>query len=119
MIPGSPLARGFFAGDRKRGGGGETVRANTDPFGNSLYFRDEDFTVAECVAEVAKERGATGSQIALAWILGKPYVTSPILGATRMDHLEQAIAALEIKLSDKEVKKLEESYKPHPVLGHS
>jgi aryl-alcohol dehydrogenase (NADP+) len=119
LIPWSPLARGFFAGDRKRGGGGETVRANTDPFGNSLYFRDEDFTVAEGVAAVAKERGVTGSQIALAWILSKPYVVSPIIGATKMDHLEQAIAALELKLSDEEVKKLEESYKPHPVLGHS
>jgi aryl-alcohol dehydrogenase (NADP+) len=119
LIPWSPLARGFFAGDRKRGGGGETVRANTDPFGNSLYFRDEDFTVAECVAAVAKERGVTGSQIALAWILSKPYVASPIIGATKMDHLEQAIAALELKLSDEEVKKLEESYRPHPVLGHS
>ena len=119
LIPWSPLARGFFAGDRKRGGGGETIRANTDPFGNSLYFRDEDFTVAECVAAVAKERGVTGSQIALAWILSKPYVVSPIIGATKMDHLEQAIAALELKLSDEEVKKLEESYRPHPVLGHS
>jgi aryl-alcohol dehydrogenase-like predicted oxidoreductase len=95
------------------------VRANTDPFGNSLYFRDEDFTVAECVAGVAKERGVTGSQVALAWILNKPYITSPIIGATKMDHLDQAIAALEIKLSDDELKKLEESYRPHPVLGHS
>jgi aryl-alcohol dehydrogenase-like predicted oxidoreductase len=119
LIPWSPLARGFFAGDRKRGGGGETVRSNSDPFGNSLYFRDEDFAVAECVTEVAKERGVTGSQIALAWILSKPYVSSPIIGATKMDHLEQAIAALEVKLSEEEVKKLEESYKPHPVLGHS
>jgi len=119
LIPWSPLARGFFAGDRKRGGGGETLRSNSDPFGNSLYFRDEDFAVAESAAEVAKERGVTSSQIALAWILSKPYVTSPILGATKMDHLDQAIAALEIKLSDEEVKKLEESYKPHPVLGHS
>jgi 1-deoxyxylulose-5-phosphate synthase len=119
LIPWSPLARGFFAGDRKRGGGGETLRSNSDPFGNSLYFRDEDFAVAESAAEVAKERGVTGSQIALAWMLSKPYVTSPILGATKMDHLDQAIAALEIKLSDEEVKKLEESYKPHPVLGHS
>ena len=119
LIPWSPLARGFFAGDRKRGGGGETVRANSDPFGNSLYFRDEDFAVADSAAEVAKERGVTASQIALAWILSKPYVTSPILGATRMDHLEQALTALEIKLSDEEMKKLEESYKPHPVLGHS
>lgn len=119
LIPWSPLARGFLAGNRKRGGSGETVRANSDPFGNSLYFRDEDFMVAECAAEVAKERGVTSSQIALAWILSKPYVTSPILGATKMEHLDQAIAALEIQLSEEEIKRLEESYKPHPVLGHS
>ena len=119
LIPWSPLARGFFAGDRKRGGGGETVRANSDPFGNSLYFRDEDFAVAEGVAALAKERDVTGSQIALAWILSKPHVTAPIVGATKMDHLNQAIAALDIRLSEEEIRKLEELYKPHPVLGHS
>ena len=119
LIPWSPMARGFFAGDRRRGGGGETVRANSDPFSNSLYFREEDFAVADRVAEVAKERGVTGSQIALAWILSKPYVNSPIIGATKMDHLDQAIAALDIKLSDEEIKRLEEPYKPHPILGHS
>jgi aryl-alcohol dehydrogenase (NADP+) len=119
LIPWSPMARGFFAGDRKRGGGGETVRANSDPFGNSLYFRDEDFVVADRVAAVAKACGVSGSQIALAWILSKPYVTSPIIGATRMDHLDQAIAALDIQLSEEEVKGLEEAYKPHPVLGHA
>ena len=119
LIPWSPLARGFFAGNRKRGGGGETVRANSDPFGNSLYFRDEDFEVADRAAEVAKERGATTSQIALAWILSRPYVSSPILGATKMDHLDQAIAALDIQLSEEEIKRLEAAYLPHPVLGHS
>ena len=119
LIPWSPLARGFFAGNRRRGGGGETVRANSDPFGNSLYFRDEDFAVAERVAEVAEGRGITGSQAALAWILSKPYVTAPIMGATKLDHLDQAIAALDIQLSKEEIKRLEEAYKPHPVLGHS
>jgi aryl-alcohol dehydrogenase (NADP+) len=118
LIPWSPMARGFFAGNRKRGGGGETIRSNTDPFGTGLYFRDEDYPVADCVAEVAKERGVTGSQIALAWILNKPYIASPIIGATKMDHLDQAIAALDIKLSEEEIKKLEAPYKPHPVLGH-
>src|ERR671923_21937 len=116
LIPWSPLARGFFAGDRKRGGGGETVRSNSDPFGTGLYFRDEDFVVADCVAEIARERGVTRSQIALAWILSKPYVTAPIIGATKMDHLDQAIAALDLRLSDEEIKRLEELYKPHPVL---
>ena len=119
LIPWSPMARGFFSGDRKRGGGGETARAKNDPFANNLYFRDEDFTVAECAAEMGKERGVTASQIALAWVLNKPHITAPIVGATKMDHLEQAIAALEIKLSEDEVKRLEELYKPHPVLGHS
>jgi aryl-alcohol dehydrogenase (NADP+) len=119
LLPWSPMARGFFAGDRKRGGGGETSRANNDPFAKGLYFRDEDFTVADCAAEVAKDRGVTASQIALAWVLNKPFVHSPIIGATKMDHLDQAIAALEIKLSDEEIKKLEEPYIPHPVLGHS
>ena len=95
------------------------MRSNSDPFGNSLYFRDEDFVVAERVAEVAKQRGVTGSQIALAWMLNKPYVHSPIIGATKMEHLDQAIAALEIKLSEDEVKRLEETYQPHPVLGHA
>lgn len=118
LIPWSPMARGFFAGNRKRGGGGETVRSNSDPFGNSLYFREEDFVVADRVSEVAKERGVTGSQVALAWILNKPYVHSPIIGATKMDHLDQAIAALDIKLSDEEMKILEAAYKPHPILGH-
>ncbi|HSO11646.1 MAG TPA: aldo/keto reductase [Anaerolineales bacterium] len=119
LIPWSPMARGFFAGNRKRGGGGGTTRAKNDPFADGLYFREEDFTVADRVAEMAKERGFTGSQIALAWMLNKPHITAPIIGATKMEHLEQAIAALEIKLSDDEVKQLEEYYKPHPILGHS
>jgi 1-deoxyxylulose-5-phosphate synthase len=119
LIPWSPMARGFFAGNRKRGGGGETTRANSDPFANGLYFRDEDFTVADRAADIAKGRGVTASQIALAWILHKPYVHSPIIGATKMDHLDQSISALDIKLSDEEMKKLEEPYKPHPILGHA
>ena len=119
LIPWSPMARGFFAGNRKRGGGGETSRANSDPFANGLYFRDEDFTVADRATEIAKERGVSASQIALAWVLNKPYISSPIMGATKMDHLDQAIVALDIKLSEDEVKRLEEPYKPHPILGHS
>lgn len=119
LIPWSPMARGFFAGDRKRGGGGETARAKNDPFAKSLYFREEDFAVAERVAEAAGARGVTGSQVALAWMLSKPHITAPIIGATKMDHLDQAIAALDIQLSDDEIRKLEEPYKPHPVLGHS
>ena len=119
LIPWSPMARGFFAGDRKRGGGGETLRSKSDPFGNKLYFREEDFTVAERTWEVAKERDASGSQIALAWMLNKPHISAPIIGTTKMDHLEQAIAALDIEFSEDEMKRLEEAYQPHPVLGHS
>ncbi len=118
LIPWSPMARGFFAGNRKRGGGGETARARSDEFADKLYFRDEDFVVADCAAEVAKKHGVTASQVALAWILSKPYITAPIIGATKMDHLDQAIAALDLQLSEEEIKKLEEPYKPHPVLGH-
>jgi len=119
LIPWAPLARGFFAGNRKRGGGGETTRARNDPYADEMYFREEDFTVAERVAEVAKERGVSATQIALAWVLNKPYITAPIIGATKMNHLDQAIAALDIKLSEDEMKRLEEPYKPHPILGHS
>ena len=119
IIPWSPMARGFFAGNRKRGGGGETTRSKSDPFADQLYFREEDFTIAERANEVAKERGVTGSQIALAWMLHKPYITAPIIGSSKMEHLDQAIAALDIKLSEEEIKLLEELYQPHPILGHS
>ena len=119
LIPWSPMARGFLAGNRARGGGGETPRAQSDSFARGLYFREQDFTVAERAAEVAKAHGVTASQIALAWLLNKPHITAPIIGATKMDHLEQAIAALDIKLSDEDVKRLEGLYQPHPVLGHS
>jgi aryl-alcohol dehydrogenase-like predicted oxidoreductase len=119
LIPWSPLARGFFAGNRKRAGGGETTRANNDDYADRLYFREEDFDVAERVQEVAGERGVTGPQIALAWLLNKSHITAPIIGATKPEHLEQSIAALDISLSEEEVKSLEEPYQPHPVLGHT
>ncbi|HSG43657.1 MAG TPA: aldo/keto reductase [Anaerolineales bacterium] len=119
LIPWSPMARGFFAGDRKRGGGGETARGKNDPFAEQLYFRDEDFTVAERAAEVAKERSVSGSQIALGWMLNKSHITAPIIGTSKLEHLDQAVAALDIELSDEEVTRLEELYQPHPVLGHS
>lgn len=119
IIPWSPMARGFFAGNRSKQGGGETVRAQTDDFAAMLYYRPEDFTVAERAWEVAKAHNVSGSQVALAWILSKPYVTAPIIGASQLEHLDQSIAALEIKLSPEEIKPLEELYQPHPVLGHS
>ncbi|RIK32433.1 MAG: aldo/keto reductase [Anaerolineae bacterium] len=116
LIPWSPMARGFFA--RQRNAKGDTSRSTTDPFARELYYRAEDFDVSERAAEIGKERGVTASQIALAWVLSKPYIASPIIGATKMNHLDQAIAALDIQLSGDEVKRLEELYKPHPVLGH-
>ncbi|MCE9645538.1 MAG: aldo/keto reductase [Chloroflexi bacterium] len=119
LIPWSPMARGFFAGNRKRGGGGETIRAQSDPFANDMYFHEQDFTVADRAAEVAKGHQATASQIALAWVLSKPYIAAPIIGSSKIGHLDQAIAALDIKLSDNEVRRLEELYQPHPTLGHS
>ena len=119
LIPWSPLARGFLAGNRRKEDWGDTTRSKSDTFGHSMYFRDEDFAVLDRVAEVAKERDVTSSQIALAWLMNKAHISAPIIGATKMDHLEQAIAALDIKLTDDEVKRLEEPYKPHPVLGHT
>jgi aryl-alcohol dehydrogenase (NADP+) len=119
LIPWSPQARGFFAGNRRREGGGETTRANSDDYADRLYFREGDFDVADRVQEVAQKRGLTGPQIALAWLLNKSHITAPIIGATKMEHLEQAIAALDISLSEDEVKSLEEPYQPHPVLGHT
>ncbi|MBM4426742.1 MAG: aldo/keto reductase [Chloroflexi bacterium] len=117
LIPWSPMARGFFARNSKSGA--ETTRYKTDGFFKELYGRDDDFLVANRAEEVAKERGVTASQIALAWVLGKPGVAAPIIGSSKEAHLDQAIAALEIKLSDEEVKRLEELYQPHPVLRHS
>jgi aryl-alcohol dehydrogenase (NADP+) len=119
LIPWSPMARGFFGGNRHKQGGGETVRAQTDDFAGMLYYRPEDFSVAERAWQIAKAHNATGSQVALAWILSKPYVTAPIIGASKLEHLDQSIAALEIKLAPEEIKSLEELYQPHPVLGHS
>jgi aryl-alcohol dehydrogenase (NADP+) len=119
ILPWSPMARGFFAGNRKRGGGGETTRARSDSFADQLYFRQGDFTVADRAWEIARARGVTASQIALAWLLQKPHITAPIIGSTKMEHLEQAIAALEIQLVEDEINKLEEPYQSHPILGHS
>ena len=119
LIPWSPMARGFFAGNRKRGGGGETTRAQSDPFANDLYFREEDFVIAERAAEVAKSHNVSASQVALAWVLNKPHIAAPIIGSSKIEHLDQAIAALEIKLSEDEIKSLEELYQPHPILGHA
>ena len=116
VIPWSPLARGFLAGNRKREGGGETTRSKSDPFAGQLYFQEEDFTVVDRLTEVAKERGAPNMQVALAWLLAKPGVTAPIIGATKPHHLEDAVAALSIRFTEEEITRLEEPYRPTPSL---
>ena len=118
VIPWSPLARGVLAGTRTRGGDRLTNRSDTDGFTDYLYSQPTDFDVVERVAEVASGRGVPPAQVALSWLLRKPGVTAPIVGATKPAHLADALAAEELVLSDDEVARLEEPYVPHPVLGH-
>jgi 1-deoxyxylulose-5-phosphate synthase len=117
LIPWSPLARGLLAGSRTSSGERLTQRANTDPFLDSLYRPEMDFPVIDRLAEVAAERGVPQAQVALAWLLHKPGVTAPIVGATKLAHVEDALAAAELTLSDDEIRRLEEPYVPHPVSG--
>ena len=119
VIPWSPLARGFLAGNRRKRDGGDTSRAKTDDFAKKLYYRDDDFAVVDRLSEVARARGVPNMQVALAWILAKSEVTAPIIGASKLEHLDDAVAALALKLSAEEIKQLEEPYQPHPVLGHT
>jgi len=119
-LPWSPLARGLLTGSRKRGDAkSETLRARTDEYGHSLYNPDTDFNVVDRVVEIAAQRNVKPAQVALAWILAKPAVSAPIIGASKPYQLEDAIAALQLKLTDEEIKRLEEPYEPHPILGHS
>lgn len=119
VIPWSPIARGFLAGNRSRVGDSATRRALTDNYGRSLYTSNADFDVADRVAEHAARLGYKPAQIALAWLFSKPVITAPIIGASRLDHLDEAVSALEIKLSAEDIAALEEPYIPHPVLGHN
>jgi len=118
LIPWSPLARGFLTGNRTKDKGGETARAKSDVFAHQMYYDDSDFTIVDRVSELAKLRGVSNAQIALAWMLHKPGIISPIIGASKMYQLEEAIKAIEVQLSADEIKHLEEPYQPHPVLGH-
>jgi aryl-alcohol dehydrogenase-like predicted oxidoreductase len=117
IVPWSPLARGLLAGTVTASGERRTRRASTDGFLDSLYRPDLDLPVIERAAEVAAERAVSGAQVALAWLLHKRGVTAPIVGATRLQHLEEALAAEQLALSDEEIKRLEEPYVPHPVSG--
>ena len=119
VIPWSPLARGFLAGNRRTSDRGETVRAKTDEFAHQMYYTDADFAVAERTAGLASRRGVSAAQVALAWLLAKPGVAAPIVGASKPAHLEEAVAALAIRLDADEITSLEEPYQPHHVLGHS
>jgi aryl-alcohol dehydrogenase (NADP+) len=120
LIPWSPLARGFLAGNRSAADkGGETVRAKSDEFAKDMYFRESDFEVLGAVEKVAQQRGVAPSQIACAWILQAPGVSAPIIGATKLKHLKESIEAVSIRLSAEEVSELEKPYTPHPILGHA
>jgi aryl-alcohol dehydrogenase-like predicted oxidoreductase len=118
VIPWSPLARGLLAGTRTRGGERLTTRAANDPFGDTLYTHPADFDVVDRCAEVARERGVATAQVALAWLLRKPGVTAPIVGSTKLAHIEDALAAEKLALGDDEISRLEEPYVPHAVVGH-
>ena len=120
LIPWSPLARGFLTGSRKRGDkAGGTLREKTDDYAHGLYYKNSDFDVVDRVTEIARERGVNNAQVALAWVLAKPGVTAPIIGASKLPHLEDALHASPLKLTPDEIRSLEERYEPHPVLGHS
>jgi aryl-alcohol dehydrogenase (NADP+) len=118
VIPWSPLARGFLAGNRTQDKSGETARARSDDFAHAMYYSEADFAVLTATERLADERGVKPAQIALAWMLHKPGITAPIVGASKMYQLDEAIAATEITLTPDEIKRLEEAYTPHKVLGH-
>ena len=119
VLPYSPLARGVLAGNRTRQGERRTLRAGSDPLSDERYRTEDDFLVADRAADVAAERGVPAAQVALAWLLSRPGVTAPIVGATRLGHIADALAAAQLTLTAEEVRRLEEPYIPHPVLGHS
>jgi len=118
VLPWSPLARGLLAGNRTREGEKLTTRARTDEFGDSLYRPEIDFAVVDRVAEVASAHGVSNAQVALAWLYHKPAVTAPIVGATKVEHLEDALAAEQLSLTEDEIARLEEPYVPHEISGH-
>jgi aryl-alcohol dehydrogenase-like predicted oxidoreductase len=119
LIPWSPLARGFLAGNRQRGRKDASRREQHDEYGHSLYYTEADYEIAERVAEVARRKAVLPIQVALGWILRQPAVAAPIVGATRLEQLDQLIDGLEIELTDEQAQQLEEPYRPHGVLGHT
>ncbi len=119
IIPWSPLARGFLAGNRQRGRRDATLRERHDQYGHDLYYTDADYEIADRVVAVAAARGVKPIQIALAWVLGRPGVAAPIVGVTKLEQFDDLVAGLDVNLSDEDCRRLEEPYQPHPVLGHS
>jgi len=118
VIPWSPLARGFLSGNRTKEKGGATTRSNSDEYAHSMYYQDDDFAVVDRLRTVAGHVGCTLPQAAVAWMLSKPGLTAPIVGASKPEHLDQAIDAVSIHLTPKQVKSLEEPYRPHRIMGH-
>jgi aryl-alcohol dehydrogenase-like predicted oxidoreductase len=118
ILPWSPLGRGFLTGRYKRGAKPTTIRYKADVYLGKRYFRPEDFDVVERLEDVAKEKGAKPSQLALAWLISKKDVASPIIGPTKVDQLEELAEAVDIRLKADDIKRIEEPYRPHPVLGH-
>jgi len=118
ILPWSPLARGFLTGRRTREAPRPTARAQSDEYADRLYYRDEDFDVVDALLDVARARGDAPARVALAWLLSVPGVTAPIVGATRVEYLDDAAAAVDIELSGEEISRLEAAYRPHPILGH-
>ena len=116
VLPYSPLARGLLTGSRQRGGGGSTTRSGNDPAASQLYS-DADFDVVDALVDVAAELGRTPAQVALAWLLGRPGVTAPVVGVTRADHLEDALSSLDLDLDPDVCARLEAPYQPHAVAG--
>jgi 1-deoxyxylulose-5-phosphate synthase len=119
IIPWSPLARGFLSGTRKQGAADQTKRAEVDSFAKDMYYRPDDFAVADAVSGMATQRGFKPAQLALAWVLQAPGITAPIVGATKANQLSELIAAADVKLTADEVAALEKPYRPHGILGHA
>ena len=117
IIPWSPLARGFLAGNRSRQTPGETTRAQSDQFAQRLYYQESDFAIVDRVTQLAHKRGVSNAQIALTWMLHRDGIIAPIIGATKPHHLDESIKALQVKLDREEIEALEEPYQPHPILG--
>jgi aryl-alcohol dehydrogenase-like predicted oxidoreductase len=118
VIPFSPLARGWLARKPSKEQD-ETLRAQTDALAKTRYTQEDNMTTIQRVSELAEAHGLPLAQVALAWMLSKPVVTAPIIGATKPHHLDDAIAALSVKLNPDEIRQLEEAYRPHPIIGHS